>query len=53
MGWTLTQVLIFLLILAAALVLVVQLRRWKCTWAFIVFYWALLTVKNMMDLYRT
>ena len=44
-----TQFLIFLLMLDAALVLAGQLRRWKCTFGLIVCYWALLTVKNAVD----
>lgn len=46
-----TQFLIFLLMLDAALVLAGQLRRWKCTWGMIVTYWAILTIKNAVDLF--
>lgn len=47
----LTQTLVFLLMLDAALVLAGQIRRWKCTWGLIVAYWAILTAKNAVDFF--
>lgn len=44
-----TQFLILMLMLDAALVLAGQLRRWKCTWGMVIAYWAILTVKNAVD----
>lgn len=46
-----TQFLIFLLMIDAAMVLAGQLRRWKYTWSLIVAYWAILTVKNAVDFF--
>ena len=47
----LTQMLIFLLMIDAALVLAGQIRRWKCTFGLIVAYWAILTMKNAVDFF--
>ena len=43
------KMLIFLLLLDAAAVFVMQLCRWKGVWLFVALYWALLTIKNLRD----
>ena len=46
-----TQLLIFMLMLDAALVLIGQLRRWKYVQVFVILYWAILTAKNALDFF--